>query len=1359
MKVCSLNIQGLNFRKLTELQTYAQKERLDFILLQETHLGVDFIPLYTQKLQPHWTCFWGPAILGTKQTRYCQGVAILVRTSLLKDYGCQCKEYQVPYTQPIPGRIISISVRFLGHKFVLSSVYLPVVAGPEFNNCLRYLVALEHTSGSVFWGGDFNFVAHKRDTDRKQYTPSINYQLIHWIKHMEQTSIVEVLQSQFQDQGYTRKGNRLDRFYCSDSMLTFFQKGKITTTPEVQSDHRPILCTILGRQQPQKINQGTSRRQRILTEFRKSPVLLQQFRHEAAKVISKEFRDISFNSWKRTKRSLSALALHFNQKYKSETQGQHARGDTRQVDALHILDDLPTRVFPEQQTAEGLWTKHHTLSRSGIECANILSAHYAHVSEAPDLDQHACEAILHVIPDEDTTIFPEYASEGDITEQDVFVAMKKLRPTAPGEDGIHATLYRLLRKELAGKLAILFNQLLTNMPPEFLRGIIIPIHKGGSKHEPQNYRPITLLNTDCKLFTSILMAKLKHPLQRLIMPCQSAFLPGRSIMDNLWMAQLLPRYLSLRNDAACIVFCDFEKAYDKISRQFLFALCDKLNMPPVFKQWIASILTNTTSLVHYAGYFSKIRIFEAGVRQGDPASPYLYLLIGHALARWIESCHLGLTIPLPYNMHHYQIGIQQSQPKLTTLSVIQYADDVWIPLPPESIPILEQVMQTFGAATGQRLNSAKSHILPIGNSYAWSKLRINSTIPVVKQAKILGIPLNPDGSTAVDWKDKLARYERKVNYIRSRWIPVQSKMYQISTKCMTPLLFAAEVEEPSSAWLEHFWKITRKALPSNTRWRSTLYAAKLKDGGMGCLHFTAHLNARYLKWFCKLFTSGHKLWVKLTWNIWLYIHKLQRNPVIHADITPLRFLVRNDRVPQLSLQGPTLQETTIDSLDDTQWVLVQKFPKQYDWTRPRETLQYLWDKFYSEYQGRPPPICPLQLEWCTTNTIIRIQDYTVAAGTYLFTTEDQQTRQQRMQDWFELILPTPPQPIGPSPHPPIEIFTDGSAHNQRGAGFGLVVYQSQTEPTILLQQTGFLGQHHTHNQAEYAGLVEALYLCLQNSWTNVTIKLDSKLVFEMVRKSLCRSNKLRWYHLTSLAILRQIPGVDIVWIPRTENTVADNLSKQACMDRNSWHIQNRIQWLQQEAIPLPFHLLSHPHTLLQPFTKLPISGFYTARVWNVLFKVQLDPSKTKIATTCICENHPTERFPGREHYFTTQCTISRSVYAFIAQKFQLDLDIVLGLLWTATPPYTHQVPQDVWTLIAVATFVSIDDTYLLQHRTPQKQSLRQYQVAAFTTLHNVLCRSIITLQPGDDSHAQLPLLHWRNNTWTLEDQDCFAPPD
>ena len=186
-------------------------------------------------------------------------------------------------------------------------------------------------------------------------------------------------------------------------------------------------------------------------------------------------------------------------------------------------------------------------------------------------------------------------------------------------------------------------------------------------HEAKNYRPITSLNTDSKLFMSILMAKLKQPLQRLIMSCQSAFLPGRSLMFNLWMAQLLPRYLSRRREAACIVLCDFEKAYDKISRQFLFALCDKRVMPPMLKEWISSILINTMCSGHYAGYFSKIRIFQAGVRQGDPVSPYLYLVIGHALGRWTEHHRLGLATALSYDMPHYLLGIQCSQQKSRSL--------------------------------------------------------------------------------------------------------------------------------------------------------------------------------------------------------------------------------------------------------------------------------------------------------------------------------------------------------------------------------------------------------------------------------------------------------------------------------------------------------------------------------------------------------------------------------------------------------------------------------------------------------------------------------------------------------------------
>ena len=154
--------------------------------------------------------------------------------------------------------------------------------------------------------------------------------------------------------------------------------------------------------------------------------------------------------------------------------------------------------------------------------------------------------------------------------------------------------------------------------------------------------------------------------------------------------------------------------------------------------------------------------------------------------------------------------------------MMQYADDSRIPLQPKSTPLLEKVMALFGPTTIQRLNTAKSHIGPVGGSFACNTLRISSTIPVVSQAKILGLPLNLDGSTTVDWKDKLKKYERKVNYIRSRWIPVPSKVYQISSPH------------------KHGWSNSGKLQDklSHTRRRLTLYAAKLKDRGTGCLHFT-----------------------------------------------------------------------------------------------------------------------------------------------------------------------------------------------------------------------------------------------------------------------------------------------------------------------------------------------------------------------------------------------------------------------------------------------------------------------------------------------------------------------------------------
>jgi hypothetical protein len=210
------------------------------------------------------------------------------------------------------------------------------------------------------------------------------------------------------------------------------------------------------------------------------------------------------------------------------------------------------------------------------------------------------------LPASDKRIFQDYFhnQETHITPAEVIRAINKMRTTAPGEDGIKLTLYRILKQELAPILAEVLNQLVQQMPEDFLMGVIIPIFKDGNPYEASNYRLITLLNTDYRIMQQILVVKIKEPLQRLICPNQSAFLPGRCITDNIWTLQLLPRYLELLQMQGYFAVCDFAKAYDKIDRQFLLRVCAEMHFPPFLLQWITQILSKTGAKVYVNGRFS-----------------------------------------------------------------------------------------------------------------------------------------------------------------------------------------------------------------------------------------------------------------------------------------------------------------------------------------------------------------------------------------------------------------------------------------------------------------------------------------------------------------------------------------------------------------------------------------------------------------------------------------------------------------------------------------------------------------------------------------------------------------------------------
>jgi hypothetical protein len=78
----------------------------------------------------------------------------------------------------------------------------------------------------------------------------------------------------------------------------------------------------------------------------------------------------------------------------------------------------------------------------------------------------------------------------------------------------------------------------------------------------ENYRPITLLNTDYKTLTKALAIQLTDYMQKLIHPNQSGFIKGRSIFDPIHLTQVMTAYADLMEENRVIVALDQEKAYD-----------------------------------------------------------------------------------------------------------------------------------------------------------------------------------------------------------------------------------------------------------------------------------------------------------------------------------------------------------------------------------------------------------------------------------------------------------------------------------------------------------------------------------------------------------------------------------------------------------------------------------------------------------------------------------------------------------------------------------------------------------------------------------------------------------------------------
>ena len=475
-------------------------------------------------------------------------------------------------------------------------------------------------------------------------------------------------------------------------------------------------------------------------------------------------------------------------------------------------------------------------------------------------------ATYHHIPS------PSDFEEGPFTEEEVLVLQDKMPNTTPGPDSIPYEFWKRLRHKL---------QCLQNSPSppqtfwDVFREVVNDMRARGSsrcgfkdanvslfykKGDPMlvsNYRPISSMNTDCKMYTNLVNARLAPWAVSKIHNDQKGFVPGRLMSDHTQLAQGIAHMCSLTRTPGYLVSLDQAKAYDRVDQAWLLRVMEAMGLPRSLTGLIQDVLPNCRSWVRINSGYSDWFKLRRGVQQGDPLSCLLFNFSIEPLAMRLRRTVGGISIS-----------------SLAPAKVMLYADDINLFLSSSNdIPCVSSCLDTTSFAIGSKFNKDKTDVKPLGplafaqacfdgQSMGGALLPGAYILPPTDPLRVLGVWVAATDLAAPRWAQIHKHNTCLIRQWRAIGASVQNRAL-LQSRCYHLLdrngIHSSTLRKMSQQ-IQNFMRGPFSTMPFDA------LEAPLEEGGLNCPSLAHRKEAYDLRFLSHLISGPQQpLWKVWTW--------------------------------------------------------------------------------------------------------------------------------------------------------------------------------------------------------------------------------------------------------------------------------------------------------------------------------------------------------------------------------------------------------------------------------------------------------------------------------------------------------------